>query len=82
MNLKFLIAESVSDGKFTTTDARKLLNNDWRHMIDSLSGDIKREAETFFYFVEGFVEEVDEGFVDEGPDEELMRRAVSLLSKL
>lgn len=82
MDLKSLLADSASHGEFTTADARKLLSNDWRLLIGSLPDDTKREAETFFYFVEGFVEEVDEGFVDDGPDAELMNRAVSLLSKL
>lgn len=82
MGLKQILAESVSQGEFTTNGARKLLSNDWRLLISSLPDETKREAETFFYFVEGFVEEVDEGFVDDGADEELMNRAVSLISKL
>lgn len=82
MDLKSLLAESVAHGALTTADARRLLSNNWRQLIGSLPEDTKREAETFFYFVEGFVEEVEEGFVDEGPDEDLTNRAASLLSKL
>ncbi|HVK54953.1 MAG TPA: hypothetical protein VM532_07980 [Burkholderiales bacterium] len=82
MNLKSLLNESVSSGEFTIDAARKLLAHDWRSLIDSLPIETKREAETFFYFVEGFVEEVDEGFVDEDNDIELAERAIALLSKL
>lgn len=82
MSLKSILNQTVSKGEFTIYDARKLLEHDWKTLIKTLPIEIKREAETFFYFVEGFVEEVDEGFVDERSDSELAERAIALLSKL
>lgn len=77
-----MLNKSLSEGKFTVTDARSLLKNDWRALIRSLPTETMREAETLFYFIEGFVEDVDEGFVDDAPDEELKEKILCLLSKL
>jgi hypothetical protein len=51
-------------------------------MIRDYPAEIKGDAESLFYFIEGFVEEVDEGYVDEQDDPELYARTLELLKKL
>lgn len=82
MTLKSILEQAVADGRFSIESARRTLQYDWRSMIGEYSGETKREAETLFYFVEGYVEEVDEGFVDEKDDPELYERTRELLQKL
>lgn len=82
MNLKELLTPSFATGEFTIAKARELIGHDWRSIIKTLPDDLRREAETFFYFTEGFVEEFDEGFVDGNGDAELAKRATALISKL
>ena len=82
MTLKSILEQAVADGRFSIESARRTIQYDWRSMIGECSGETKREAETLFYFVEGYVEEVDEGFVDEKDDPELYERTRKLLQKL
>lgn len=80
--IKSLLEPALESGEFTIDLARKIAQADWRTMVDALQGELKREAESLFYFIEGYVEEVDEGFVDEQNDPELYERAKKLLRKL
>ena len=82
MTIKSILQEATKDGGFSVEAARGVLLHDWRTMILSLSNDTKRDAETLFYFIEGHVEEVDEGFVDNANDPELFERTTELLKKL
>ena len=82
MTLKSIFEEAIADGRFSIEAARRAIRYDWRSMIGECSGEAKREAETLFYFIEGYVEEVDEGFVVENNDPELYERARQLLPKL
>ena len=82
MTIKSILQQVIKDGSFSLKAAREVLLHDWRTMVLSLSNDTKREAETLFYFIEGYVEEVDEGFVDNANDPELFKRTIDLLKKL
>jgi hypothetical protein len=82
-NLREILIELKPSSSFSINEARLLSKINWRVLISSLNKDLKMEAESFFYFVEGFVEDVDEGFVDVNyKDEELGQRFNKLLSKL
>lgn len=76
------LEKAITSGKFTIESARELASSDWRSWAGQLSGDSKRNAEDLFYFIEGFVEETDEGFMDEPDDPELYERTVALLAQL
>jgi len=82
MTIKSLLQKATCTGEFTLESARELVRYDWRTMIRTLPTEAKQEAETLFYFIEGYVEEVDEGFVDEPNDPELYERSLSLLERL
>ena len=82
MSLKELLSRSVESESFSTCAARELVRHDWRSAIQSLEPEVRREAETLFYFIEGFAEEVDEGFVEDGQDDELYERIMKILPKL
>lgn len=82
MTLRSILQQAVADGKFSIESARRTLQYDWRSIIGECSDETKREAETLFYFVEGYVEEVEEGFVDEKDDPELYQRTRELLRKI
>ncbi len=70
--MEALLQKSITSGEFVIETARGLAATDWRY----------QNAEDLFYFIEGYVEETDEGFMDEPNDPELYQRAISLLSQL
>jgi hypothetical protein len=82
MTLKGILEQAVSDGRFSIESARRVIGYDWRTLISDQSGATKRDAESLFYFIEGYVEEVAEGFVDQKDDPELYERAQKLLAEL
>ena len=82
MTLRSILEPAIENGVLTIDSARKLAQVDWRRLIGRLQGEVKSEAESLFYFIEGYVEEVDEGFVDEPNDPELYERTKRLLKKL
>jgi len=82
MTIKSILEPAIKEGVFTIVFAREVVQADWRTMIGSLNGELKREAESLFYFIEGYVEEVDEGFVDQPNDPELYERTKKLMTKL
>ena len=82
MTIRSLLEPAVEAGEFTIDLARKVVQADWRTLIGALRGELKCEAESLFYFIEGYVEEVDEGYVDEPNDPELYERTKELLTKL
>lgn len=80
--METLLQKAIASGEFTIESARELAATDWRSWVSQLAGDTKKNAEDLFYFVEGFVEETDEGFMDEPNDPELYERTVALLEQL
>ena len=82
MELVSQLKQSIISERFPVAEARRLTSLDWREMIKPLGVSIRREAESLFYFMEGFVEEVDEGFVDGCDDQELYRRSIALIQRL
>ena len=80
--IKSLLQKAVVGGEFTIDSARELSATNWRDWITGLSSEIKKDAEDLFYFIEGYVEETDEGFIDELSDPELYERTIELLNKL
>ncbi len=80
--METLLQKAIASGEFTIGSARELAATDWRSWVNQLAGDAKKTAEDLFYFVEGYVEETDEGFMDEPNDPELFERTVSLLDQL
>jgi len=82
MTIKSILEPAVEEGVFTIDFARKVVQSDWRTMIGALQCDLKRESESLFYFIEAYVEDVDEGFVDEPNDPELYEKTKKLLAKL
>lgn len=82
MTIRLTLEPAVAAGEFTIDFARKVIQTDWRTLIASLPDELKREAESLFYFIEGYVEEVDEGFLDQPNDPELYERTKKLLAQL
>ena len=82
MTIREILQEGVKEGVFTIQFARKLKKQDWRNWIQTLSDETKKEAENLFYFTEGFVEEVDEGYIEENDDPELFDRLKKLMANL
>lgn len=82
MTLKGILEQAVSDGQFSIESARRIVGYDWRTLTGECAGEMKRDAESLFYFIEGYVEEVAEGFVDAHNDPELYQRTKELLAKL
>lgn len=82
MTIKEILTDSVKGGEFSIQEARMVVNHDWRTLISSFQGSAKREIETLFYFIESFVEEVDEGFVDGANDLELYEKISAVLKKI
>lgn len=81
-NVRALLEPILKSGEFSIEHAREIRKCDWRTMVTDLQGETKREAESLFYFAEGFVEEVDEGFVTDNTDPELYERTLRLAAKL
>jgi hypothetical protein len=82
MTIKSVLEQAVSDGRFSIESARSVIQCDWRNMIRDCPAGIEHDAETLFYFIEGFVEDIDEGYVVEREDHELYTRILELLNKL
>ena len=80
--MKTLLHKAIASGNFTIESARELAATDWRSWVSELSGDVKTNAQVLFHFIEGYVEETDEGFVDEPNDPELYERTIALLDQL
>ena len=81
-DIRTLLQPVLDSGEFSLEYARKICKCDWRTMVTDLDGEAKVEAESLFYFAEGFVEEVDEGFVTDSSDLELYERTLRLIEKL
>jgi hypothetical protein len=77
-----LLAHAVQGGRFSIESARRIKQYDWRNALQGLQAEVRKEAESLFYFIEGFVEEVDEGYVSDQDDPELHKRILELLQKL
>ncbi|MEN9581349.1 MAG: hypothetical protein RJA70_4358 [Pseudomonadota bacterium] len=82
MTLKSILEPTIENGTFTIDAARKLAQLDWRSLLENLPTEVRSEAESLFYFIEGYVEEVDEGFVDQADDPELYERTKQILTRL
>lgn len=82
MNLKSVLEEAVCNGELSIQSARRAIQYDWRSMIKQCPEETRRDAETLFYFIEGFVEEFDEGFIAENNDPELYEKTRLILLKL
>lgn len=82
MIIKEMLAKAIAKGEFTIESARELAATEWRSWVNGLSSSIKKDAEDLFFFIEGSVEETDEGFVSERTDPELYARSRALLEKL
>lgn len=82
MGIKELLAHAVERGRFSIESARRIKQYDWRNALQGLQAEVRKEAESLFYFIEGFVEEVDEGYVSDQDDPELHKRILELLQKL
>jgi len=80
--IKELLAHAVQGGRFSIESARRIKQYDWRNALQGLPVEVRKEAESLFYFIEGFVEEVDEGYVSDQDDPELHKRILELLQKL
>lgn len=62
---KNLFRELSESPQFGIFEARKICKHDWRTWVLSLTGRFRSEVEEFFYFAEGFIEGIDEGFVND-----------------
>jgi hypothetical protein len=81
-SLRFEIERVVSSGRFTTEEARRLLRFDWRSLSQELPTPVRQEADVVFHLIQGAVEEVDEGYVDDEDHPEMRKRLEALLSLL
>ena len=81
-SIKAILSPIAESGEFSIESARAIVQSDWRTMIECLQGELKAEAESLFYFSEGYVEEVDEGFVEQRDDPELFERIERLIDQL
>jgi len=82
-NLKAEIDNVISKGIFNVRVAKYLNSLKWQELTISYPDNIKNEIETFFLFITGLIEEVEEGFVDdEENDLELLKRAKKLFEQL
>lgn len=82
MNITELLTPVVESGRFTIDLAKKVVEVDWRVLVKILDREKRHEAESLFYFIEGYVEEFNEGFVNETHDPELYERTRKLLDTL
>ncbi len=82
MMTKEILEEAIVSGKLSYASAKQILNSGWRGWIAQFPKDIRQEAETFFYLLEGYVEEIDEGFFEDVNNQELYARAVNMLRKV
>jgi hypothetical protein len=81
-DIKMALTRAVLDGRFSIESARLIKKSGWRSALKAFPTEIKIEAESLFYFIEGFEEEVNEGYVDAEEDPELYGRILKLLKKL
>jgi hypothetical protein len=81
-SIKEILEQATSDGRFSIEAARAVVQHDWRGLIGECAAEIRSETETLFYFIEGYVEEVEEGYLDESEDPELYTLTRALLKKL
>jgi hypothetical protein len=78
--LRQKLVESAALPQFSVKDARVLLGLDWRSLTQPLPREVRQEADVLYHFVSGFVEEVDEGFVEGRDDPQIRDRIAKLLS--
>jgi len=82
--IRVLLNEISEAPRFGFDEAKKLCAHDWRSWVQGLDRKGKSEAEEFFYFVEGFVESISEGFVSKdktAPDLHEMARKLKATLK-
>ncbi|GHC14195.1 hypothetical protein [Cerasicoccus arenae] len=59
--------------------AKLLVYSNWQGWIDSFPKETRQKAESTFVFLEGFIHEVDDGFVSKGHDQDSFDRVKRLL---
>ena len=81
--LKKKLNEIISAECFTINEAKALSGYDWEKETACCSEEQLNDIEVFFLFVDGFVEEVEEGFVDGvETDFELLEKAKTVYKML
>ena len=81
--LLMILRELSAKDFISVDDARNLSTLEWRGLIDDLNNDLRIEAESFFFFAEALIEDVDEGFINSDyEDFELAKKCKTLTSKL
>ena len=80
--LKQALLEIAGKGTFTAAEARSLLQYNWHLEIGALTGGVRTEAETFYHFVQGMLEEIREGYAVDEHSAEMLDLAASLARNL
>ena len=81
-SLRLEIERVVSSGRFTTEEARRLLMLDWRSLSQELPTPVRQETDVVYHLIQGAIEEVDEGYVDDDDHPEMRKRLAAFLALL